>query len=234
MGVPAIIQARMSSKRCPGKVLAEVNGQTLLGHLIQRLERSKKLTQIIVATSTDRSDDAVESYCVKNKLTCYRGPLDNVAKRFAAAARHFKLDSFVRVNADSPLMDSCVMDEGIGIFEEGNNEIVTNVFPRSFPKGQSVEIFRTDTFVKGLKEMRDPFDLEHVTPFFYRNANRFRIHNFTSGGDYSKINLCVDTPEDLALLQKILDRMDRPYVEYGWREILKIRSKALAGAGALS
>ena len=217
-----IVQARMSSQRFPGKVLTNVQGKPLLGYLLERLQLSRLVDSIIIATSTDTTDDAIEQYCQRNHLPCFRGSLTNVASRFVQIIQEYKLDAFVRINADSPLMDFHVVDECLEIFKQGKYEIVTNCFKRSFPKGQSVEVLSAQAFLRGYNAMKDPQDLEHVTQYFYKNADQFKIYNLANTADYSKVNLCVDTQEDFKHFEQILKMMKRPFLEYSWQEVVGI------------
>ena len=136
----AIIQARMSSQRLPGKVLKEVQGRPLLDYVCKRISKSRLLQNTVVATSDHSSDDPVFEYCLNQGIECYRGPLEDVAGRFAGALLNYGAPAFLRISADSPFIDPELIDEAIRHFQSGKYEIVTNVFPRSFPKGQSLEI----------------------------------------------------------------------------------------------
>ena len=120
--VGAIIQARMSSTRLPGKVLITVANKPLIQYLIDRLSLCRMLGDITVATSLAQSDDLLESYCRVTGLQCFRGALDDVAGRFNAVLENYKHDAFVRINADSPLIDPDLIDKGISIFSEGDYE----------------------------------------------------------------------------------------------------------------
>jgi len=223
MDIAAIVQARMNSKRLPGKVLLDVRGKPIIGYLLERLAKSKKIGKIIVATSTDQSDLPIVDYCKQKKVQCFRGPLDNVAERFRNTIKAYGLNSFIRICADSPLIDPDIIDTGIEIFKDENCEIVTNVLKRTFPMGQCFEIFNSDSFIKGYAEMEGPSDLEHVTKYFYKNSGRFKIYNMeTESPAYARINLCVDTPDDFNLFGSILAKMNRPFLDYGWKEIVEI------------
>ena len=220
MGTPAIVQARLGSHRLPGKVLREAEGKTVLMHVVDRLRQSK-LSDIVVAISNEKSDDALAEYCLRHGLVHHRGPLNDVAARFAEVIERFRFRSFARICADSPLLDPRVVDEALRMFEGGAYEIVTNVLNRSFPNGQSVEVFDAGTFLKGQRRITDPADKEHVTSFFYKNAAQFKIGSFSADQDYSNVRLCVDTPEDFERFQLLLRTAKRPIVDYGWREMLK-------------
>lgn len=197
----ALIQARMSSQRLPGKMLKEVQGKTLLEHVFDRVSKSRLLEKVAIATSENSSDEPIFEYCLKKGIECYRGPLDDVAARFAGALLNYDAPAFLRINGDSPMIDAALIDQAIEIFQSGQFDVVTNVFPRSFPKGQSIEIVEAEIFTETCDRMQSREDKEHVTQFFYQNPQSFRIHNFQSEQNLSHINLCVDTPADFERLE---------------------------------
>jgi spore coat polysaccharide biosynthesis protein SpsF len=225
MHIGAIIQARMSSRRFPGKVLCPVVDKPILLYTIERLKHCNFLDKIIVATSADASDTAIADLCLGQGLDCYRGPLENVAARFKNVLDKFYFDAFVRVCGDSPLLDQRLLNKGIEVFLNGEFDLVTNLMPRTFPSGQSVEIVRSDTFRQAYPLMREEEDLEHVTRFFYRNSSGYRIKNFTADRDYKGIHLAVDTPADFEVLAAILAAMDRPHWEYCLSEIVQLYTR---------
>ncbi|MBL7129788.1 MAG: hypothetical protein ISS45_00040 [Candidatus Omnitrophica bacterium] len=213
----------MNSDRLPGKVLRNVNGKPVIEYLIERLKKSNKIGKIIIATSIEKEDQAIVDYCKGEKIEFFRGPLRNVAKRFKDAIEKYELENFIRVCADSPLIDPDIIDAGIEIFRNGNYGIVTNTLKHTFPKGQSFEILRSDIFNQGYQDMEDEDDFEHVTRHFYRNSHRFLIYNMeTETGDYSRVNLCIDIAEDLDLFNRILNKMNKPFLNYAWEEIVEI------------
>ena len=167
-----IIQARTSSKRFPNKVIKKLFDKQLLYFLYLRLRESKLIKSIIVSTSKLNADKKIETICKKNKIICFKGSHQNVLLRLYVTAKKFKLTSFVRISADSPLMDSKIVDKGIKIFNKNKVDLVTNVFPRSYPKGQSVEIVKTSTLGKILKEKLNRNDKEHVTKYIYDNPKK--------------------------------------------------------------
>ena len=112
----AIIQARMTSKRLPGKVLKLLRGKAVLGYVIEQIEQTNNINNFLVATSSDLSDDRIEEYCKLHRITYYRGSLENVAERFVKAVKKQGADVFVRVNGDSPLIDPVVIDQAINLF----------------------------------------------------------------------------------------------------------------------
>jgi spore coat polysaccharide biosynthesis protein SpsF len=212
----------MTSKRLPGKVLRDVHGKPLLQYLIERISRAKYLTNIVVATSDDQSDTPVAELCSRIGIPCFRGSVTNVAGRYYQLINGYHLEAFLRVSGDSPLLDQGLVDAGIGLFLGQDFDIVTNVLIRTYPKGQSVEILKSDIFFEGFKMMKDERDLEHVTRYFYRNRDNYRIHNFESGEDLGDIQLSVDTQGDIDRFEKILSLMHKPHWEYGYKDVVQI------------
>jgi spore coat polysaccharide biosynthesis protein SpsF len=219
--VTAIVQARMSSRRLPNKVLSEVGGKPLIQYLLESLRQSR-VKDIIVATSIDASDDAVESFCRGIGVKCHRGSLDNVAKRFVETIDAFGIKAFVRINGDSPLLDYRLVDRAISLYCAGQYDVVTNVLKRSFPKGQSVEVVKSARFKEAYPLMTQDNDREHVTKYFYSHSGDFAIHNFEARENYSAIQLSVDSPEDMERFKTIIAMMTRPHWEYRFIRIVKL------------
>ena len=213
-----IIQARMSSTRLPGKMLMEINGKTLLNRVIERVSLSKNITKIIVATSDKREDDNIEVQCKSLDIKCYRGNLKNVAKRFMEVILIEKASSFVRINGDSPLIPPSIIDKAVNYFENNDCDLVTNVFPRTFPKGFSVEVISSESFIQ-INSNLNQNQQEHITKKYYDNPKKFKIINITSPTNYSNINFCVDTQSDLKKIDNLLSNNED--FEYNWEEFCK-------------
>lgn len=232
MKVGAIVQARMNSERLPGKVLHPIRGKPMLEYLLERLDRCALLNGVVVATSTDRTDDPVERFCRERARECYRGSLSNVASRFKDVLDMYRFDAFVRVSGDSPLLDPKVVERGVELFLKGSYDVVSNVFPRSFPRGQSVEVVRAATFQRVFDQTWSDDEIEHVTLHFYRNPERFRILNFAAEADYSGIHLAVDRVADVERFVAILNAMEGPHWRYGLEEILRLYQHVSSGRGS--
>jgi len=225
MTTGAIIQVRMSSTRMPGKVLRPLNGKPLLLYLIEKLDRCQALDGFLVCTSTDPSDDPVKAFCLKNDIPLFRGPLGDVAGRFHAALQKSKFNPFVRINGDSPLLDTRLIDKGVTIYRNGSFDLVTNVLYRSYPKGQSVEVVNAKTFHLAYSDMDTPEEKEHVTRHFYLLRDRYRIFNFYSGKTAEKVGLAVDTERDFKVIERIINKMSKPHWKYRWEEILSLKGE---------
>jgi spore coat polysaccharide biosynthesis protein SpsF len=218
--IAVLVQARMRSRRLPGKVLRPLAGRPLLAYVLERVRHARKPDRVIVCTTDEPADDAVESFCTEHGIECFRGQADNVAQRLLEAVDHYRLEAFVRICGDSPLLDPTLIDCAIGIYQSGRYEIVTNSLERTFPAGQAVELLAAAAFRRGVPRMRSPADLRRVTPYFYKHAERFSIFNFTAEDDLSGVRLVVDTAEDLHEVERLIGRMVRPHWEYGLRQIV--------------
>ncbi|MEW5996911.1 MAG: NTP transferase domain-containing protein, partial [Candidatus Micrarchaeota archaeon] len=134
----AILQARMTSSRLPGKVLKEISGKPMLWHVLQRLKKCKRIDRIVVATTENKTDDDVEKLASKSGVYCFRGSEEDVLGRYAGAVGKFGGDIIVRVTADCPLLDAEIVDHVIGEYEKGGYGYVSNVHPPTFPDGLDV------------------------------------------------------------------------------------------------
>jgi spore coat polysaccharide biosynthesis protein SpsF len=202
--VLCIIQARYSSNRLPGKVLKKIFGITVLKRVINQVRKSKKISKIIVATSKHSTDKKIINFCKKDKIHCISGPLNNVFKRFYSIIVHEDCKSFVRISADSPLLDCSLIDKAITLFNSKRYDIVTNVFPRTFPKGFSVEVINSKIILDFLIRVKKKKHQEHLTSFFYDNYKKFKIKNFYNRINYSSINLSIDNLSDFTRVKNII------------------------------
>ncbi len=212
----------MSSQRLPNKVLLEAAGKPMLQYLLERLEHCDCLDNIVVATSVDDSDTPIADYCRQNGVACYRGSLSDVAGRFSEVLDVYHFDAFVRINGDSPLLDQRLIEKGVSLFLGGDFDLVTNVFPRTYPIGQSVEVLRTVTYQSTYDRMQEEEDREHVGRYYYQHPDEFRIQNFALTENLSRIQLSVDTWQDMDHFVTIASKMTRPHWEYTQEDILRI------------
>ena len=202
-----VVQARSSSRRFPRKILHRIYGKTLIEHVILKINKSKNVSNIVVATSKNKCDDNLVKLLKNNNINYFRGELKNVAKRLLRVAEKYKKKYFMRINADSPLIDFRLIDLSIKIFLKKKYDLITNAFPRSFPPGQSVEIIKTSILKKNIRKM-NKIELEHVTSFFYNNYKNFSIKNFSTKIKLAKMKLSVDTKKDLYLILKKIKKSE--------------------------
>ena len=211
MKIGAIIQARTSSTRLPGKVLKYLpynSKVTVLGQVIRRLKKSSLLDMIIVATSTDIIDERIVDIAVKENVTVFRGSLDNVLERYYLAAVEYDLDLVVRVTSDCPCIDPGIVDYAVINHLESAADYTSNSLIRSFPHGLDVEVFNFNVLEKAYLEATHDFEQEHVTPFIYKsNPESFTINNISADEEITApdIRITLDTIEDYALLCTVYD-----------------------------
>lgn len=225
-----LLQARTSSKRLPKKVLKKISNKSILERVIFRIKKSKEVKKIIVTTSTSSSDDKIVSICKKNKISFYRSNLNNVFLRYFHTIKHYNIPYFVRITADSPLIDPGIIDKAVKIFKKKRIHIVTNTFSRSYPKGQSVEVIDSKLILNNLnliKQTRNKKFKEHITSYFYKFNNKFQIHNFNLNENLQNINLSVDTKEDFKLIKKIIEKTNDRFTNM--KTLVRIQKKILEG-----
>jgi len=219
MKITVIVQARMGSTRFPNKVLSIINGKPILEYLIDQVLHKNRDIPLIVATSREKSDIEIVNFCIKNKIDYFIGDLKNVASRFYEIIKIYKFDYFVRICADSPLLDGDLIKKAVSYLDK-DVDIITNVMPRSFPKGQSVELVNCKTFLSNYHKLTSKEDFEHVTRYFYNNSKKFSIFNFSNNKDLSSLNLSIDTKKDYQKVSKIICNMTKNHYNYSFEDII--------------
>ena len=214
-----VVQARFDSSRLPGKVLKSLCKKKMLQWTYERLSECNRALKVVVATSREVTDDPIAEFCEGASWPYYRGSLANVAERFATIIQQEQIPAFVRISGDSPLIDPKIVDQAIQLYENSDSDLVTNIQIRSFPKGQSVEVLKSKTFLRILPEF-NKYEQEHVTPFYYRHPERFRITAFTSGVDAGSCQLSIDTPADFEKVEWLLKKtLGKPG---SWKELWQL------------
>jgi spore coat polysaccharide biosynthesis protein SpsF len=204
----AILQARTSSTRLPGKVLKPILGHPMLSLQIERIQRSKKIDKLIVATSNDRSDSDIEDLCINIQISCFRGSLHDVLDRFYQTAIQYKPEHVVRLTGDCPLIDPEIIDKVINFYFEGDFDYATNsMAPHTFPDGLDVEVFSFTALKKAWHETLLPSHREHVTPFILQHPEMFRIGHYKNKLNLSHLRWTVDEPEDFELVSQIYNEL---------------------------
>ena len=166
--------------------------------------------KIIIATSNQKDDDQIEQFANKNNIECFRGNLNNVLKRFVDLISFYDAKFVVRISGDSPLIDPCIINSAITLFKKNKTDLVSNVWPRSFPFGQSVEVISSNA-LKNIYKSSNKKELEHVTQGFYRLNEKFSIKNFKSEIDYSSVRLVIDNFEDFLNIEKLIYKMKKSF-----------------------
>ena len=211
----------MGSTRLPGKILLPIVGMTLLERVIDRARRASTIDEVVVATTHQPADDEIVELGARAGFAVERGNEDDLLDRYVGAARAHRADVVVRVTSDCPLLDPGVMDRIVNEGRALEADYASNVIePRTWPRGLDAEAVTMDALERAWREDARPDWREHVTPYFYRNPERFRLHAVYADEDYSGHRWCVDTPEDLDLITRIYGELGRD--AFDWRDVLAI------------
>jgi spore coat polysaccharide biosynthesis protein SpsF len=223
--VVAIIQARMGSSRLPGKVLAEIDGQPLLGILISRVKSSKFLDQIVIATTTETADDILCDWLINEGVEYFRGSERDVLDRFWQCAKLYRADIIVRITADDPLKDSEIIDKALGMLKGSESvDYVSNTLKPTYPEGLDVEVFRFSALKKANAEATLASEREHVTPYIWKNRAKFKSLNFEMTPNLSDWRWTVDKPEDLEFVRSLL-RLVGNDIFTGYQDLIETVNK---------
>lgn len=214
MKIGTIILCRYSSSRLPGKILRDIEGKTPLQYLYEKFAKCIPEEELLVATSTDSSDDIIEEFCVAHGYNCFRGSLDNVSLRFLEAAQSRDFDYAIRINGDALFLDIPTYLEMIELCRAGDYDFVSNVKGRSFPFGMSVEIVKTD-FYQSLQEkiQANPRYVEHVTLYLYEHPLEGKQYHHLNMvcPELSGLQIALDEVQDLALAKRVMIKLKDDY-----------------------
>jgi spore coat polysaccharide biosynthesis protein SpsF len=223
MTVAAIVQARMTSTRLPGKVLMEAAGRAMLAHQIERVRRAGTVDLLCIATTTNAQDDPVAALAEAEGVAVFRGSEQDVLDRFTGAAESVGADIAVRLTGDCPLTDPALVDAVVTAFRAADPPVdyATNSFPRTWPIGLDVEVASMAALRIANAEATDRYDREHVMPFLYRQPERFRVASVPAPEDLSGHRWTLDEPADFDLLRRILEALAaKP--GFGWRDVIDL------------
>jgi spore coat polysaccharide biosynthesis protein SpsF len=213
MNITAIVQARIGSTRLPGKILKNLSGKPMLGHVVSRLSHSKILNSVVVATTDLAEDNETEAFCVKSGYSYYRGSSNDVLSRYYETALKFGADIVIRITSDCPVTDPVIIDGMLNSFLETSiadrSDYMSNVIVRTFPRGLDTEIFTFAALERANRNATEGFEREHVTPYIYRHPELFTLRNYTNDRDLSFHRWTVDTEEDFRLINEIYKELYR-------------------------
>lgn len=202
-----ILQARASSSRLPGKVLKPLLGVPMLARQIERLQRSTRLDQLVVATSDQAGDEAISALCAELGVPCFRGPLDDVLQRFHLAAQPFGPSQIVRLTGDCPLADPALIDELVELHLTGGYDYSSNCWDPSYPDGLDAEILSAATLDLLAGCAHTPTQREHVTYYIRQHEAQFKIGKLVRQPSLAHLRWTVDEPADFALVEQIYQRL---------------------------
>ncbi|MBI4647575.1 MAG: hypothetical protein HY738_13540 [Bacteroidia bacterium] len=219
-----IILCRYNSTRLPGKILLEIYGKPVLQYIVERLAKVISIQDIVIATSSDPSDDPIHNFCRGKKYNCFRGSLNNVALRFLNCAKEYQFDFAARINGDNLFVDIETTKKMHQIALTGKYDFISNVKNRTFPKGMSIEFLRASYFEQIIKEFPTDEYFEHVTLYLYHNDTGKNYCYFYNDicPDAGGFQLAIDDKSDFELASKIIGKFKKNHTEYGLIEIYNI------------
>jgi spore coat polysaccharide biosynthesis protein SpsF (cytidylyltransferase family) len=222
MKLAIFVQARLTSKRFPRKILSKITNKTIIEIILNKLNKIKPSNKIFVLIPNTKLNDRLEKYIRKLNFPVFRGSEQNVLDRYYKAAKKFNVYNIVRITSDCPLIDIKIVNKIIKKFLSGRYDYGSNTFPPTFPDGMDVEIFKFSTLEKAWKDSKSSFDKEHVTPYM-RRTNK-KILNIKSNYNLKNVRLTLDTKKDLILIKKIFQYF-KPNILFGLNDIIKLRKK---------
>lgn len=212
----AVIQARMGSRRLPGKVLKPLADRPVLEHVLRRVGYAQSVHRIVLATTRLPEDDVLVHYAKQYGALVVRGEDQNVLARFFQVSELLPSHCIARITADCPCIDPAIIDNVVRSHYNAQADYTSNVHPRTYPRGFDVEVINTRILRLAYRSTMHPYDQEHVTPFIWRNQHMFRIHNVFAPPQHRKANwrLTLDTPQDLIALQAVFDLIGKDFFHY--------------------
>ena len=224
MKTQAIVEARMTSTRLPGKVMLPICGKPELELLIQRLQQAHLLDGVVIATTTNATDDVLEDLACRLGVGCFRGSEEDVLDRVLKAAQATGTEVIVEVTGDCPLLDPDVLDDLLVIYGRGKCDYVSNNLQRTYPLGLDLQVFSTATLADVGSRTSDPVDHEHVSLYIYEHPELYRLCNKASGLPEwcADLRLTLDTQEDYALIRSIFEALHPSCPTFRTAEILDL------------
>lgn len=220
----AIIQARCNSTRLKNKVLADVDGRPMIQRIIHRVRKCQLVSEVVVATSENLIDKKLVDWCNENEVNVFCGSEKNVLERFYQAAKKFEASVIVRVTADDPFKDPSIIDYAINLLLENRFDYVSNTIKPTFPEGIDIEVFKYSALERAFEEAELHSEKEHVTPYIWKNKDKFSLHNFEYAENLSNLRWTVDYVEDLEfarIVYKLLRHKDGVFLMEDVLELLK-------------
>jgi spore coat polysaccharide biosynthesis protein SpsF len=215
----------MSSSRLPGKSLMDIDGRPMLEWVIRRVKYSKLIDRVVVATTTDTSDDPIEELCKKLEIAIFRGSMFDVLDRYYQAAKIQHANIIVRVTSDCPLIDPEIIDKTILALVVSQADFACNRLPppmkRTYPIGLDVEVVRFEALERAWKEANLNNEREHVMPYLYDEPGRFKIEKIDHDVDYGSMRWTVDTKEDLEFVRQVYTHL-KGRDDFSWLEVLDL------------
>ncbi len=203
--IVGILQARVGSSRLDAKVLKEIKEKSLLELYLRRVEKSKLMNKIIVATTIDEGNFPIVDVANKLGVDCFRGSENDLLDRYYQCAKNYGVDIIVRLCCDDPFVDHEVIDRAVQILIDEDADWVTNHFETTYPEGLDIDVFPFSILEETWKEATLKSEREHVFPYVFNNKDQFKFINFKQDVDYSSLRWTIDYQEDLDMASSVYD-----------------------------
>lgn len=220
MDILAITQARTGSTRFPNKVLKTIKGKSLLEIHLKRILKSKKISKLVVATTTKEEDKIISEIAYKVGVESFKGSEHDVLDRYYNTAKKYNPKWIVRLTSDCPLIDARLIDQVIKKAQSENLDYCSNTLIEAYPDGQDIEVFKFNSLEIAWSKAKLISDREHVTPYIKNNSSYlqgkiFKSNNFPSNKNYNKVRLTVDEKEDLKVIEFLINKLG---IDSGWKD----------------
>jgi spore coat polysaccharide biosynthesis protein SpsF len=224
----AIIQARMSSTRLPGKVLLDLNGKSVLEQVVNRIRQCRQIDEVVIATTEDDCDQVIVEEAKKINVSYYTGDTQDVLNRYFNTAVKYHADIIVRITSDCPLIDPLLTDDIVKFYKEHEYDFVANVLntditQRTYPRGLDTEVFSFELLKEANLKASEKRHREHVTMYMYENVKN--IYCYKNDINYSKYRWTLDTKEDLELIDLLYKNLDGKEKLFSWMDVVRFVEK---------
>lgn len=223
--VGLIIFSRFSSSRLPGKALRPIDGKPMVGYIIDKLKANFKDYPVMLATSDETSDDPIAAFGEEKGIQVFRGSLENVALRFLNAAESLGVEYAVRITGDSLFLDPQIVSTLISKIDEGDYDLISNRYYKSYPIGQTVEVIKVSAYRENYNKFSSPDDFEHVSQYYYDHAADGTIpmyHYANPDGIHRDISLAIDTPEDFDTATKVVQHLGDKLATATYKDVVRL------------
>lgn len=221
--IVATVEARMTSSRLPGKVLLPLAGKPALERLLERIRTSAYVDEIVVATTTNCTDDPIISLAKSMNITCFRGSEHDVLSRVLLAAQSVQGDVIVEITGDCPLINGELIDRGIEEFFSHNVDYASNTLKRSYPDGFAVQVFPVAVLARVAELTQDPIDRVHVSLYIYSHPEKFTLHGWLPTEHehvWPDLRVTLDEKSDHELLSIIFEKLFPVNKNFGVSEVI--------------
>ncbi|HEX9443241.1 MAG TPA: glycosyltransferase family protein [Candidatus Binatia bacterium] len=223
--IALVVVARQGSTRLPGKALADVAGKPMIGHIIERVKKSRGIGAVVLATTKNREDEPLLAAARAFGAGAFAGSGEDVLDRVHQAAREYRADAVVHVGGDCPFADPAVVERALEVYFSGPFDYATNTLVQTFPSGLDVQVFSRSALARACEEARLPAERHHLSAYFHRHRGEFKIKNFENETNLAALRWTLDYPEDLAFVREVYRRLYRPGEIFHQADILRLLAR---------